>query len=188
MYTRPKCLVFPSRWKSVPSALDFNLFVIIEEIVCSFLLILCSFLFMYFEMILFDLYTIVLTKTFFFSKRVSLFFKDDFLLWQWSLFSLQSLYLKIELSKCIPSTLVKDWYNIIFPRLSTLFSHALAHGSLPFKKIIFAPEAFSYSFRMGLSLAKQLMSPNKMVESSAKFIFWFLGLLHVPLSFHAIIS
>ena len=38
-----------------------------------------------------------------------------------------------------------------------------------FEKFIFELEAFSYSIGMGLSLAKQLTSPQKMFVSSAKF-------------------
>ena len=38
-----------------------------------------------------------------------------------------------------------------------------------FEKSIFELEAFSYSIRIGLSLAKQLALPQKMFVSSAKF-------------------
>ena len=45
-----------------------------------------------------------------------------------------------------------------------------------FENLIFELEVLPYSIRMGLSLAKQLMLPEKMFVSSAKFtvlISWF---------------
>ena len=45
-----------------------------------------------------------------------------------------------------------------------------------FEKFIFELEVFLYSIRVGLSLAKQLMSPQKIFVSSAEFTilaFWF---------------
>ena len=95
----------------------------------------------------------------------------------WSLILSQSLLLRIELTKCIPSILINGLDHIIFPSLSVLFSYALACDAQLFEKIFFELKAFSYSFRMGLSLAMQLILPYQVIASSAKFtilIFWFL--------------
>ena len=71
-----------------------------------------------------------------------------------SLILFQSLLLRIELPRCIPSILVKDWDHAIFPSLSVLFLYALAGRARLFEKIIFELKVFSHSFRMGLSLAE----------------------------------
>ena len=53
-----------------------------------------------------------------------------------------------------------DWRQIKYMKLITPEC---------FEECIFELEAFSYSIGMGLSLAKQLTSPQKMFVSSAKF-------------------
>ena len=50
-----------------------------------------------------------------------------------------------------------------------------------FEEFIFRLEAFSYSIRMGLSLRKLLMSPQKKWCHQQSTLFWFLGLLSVHL-------
>ena len=129
---------------------------------------------MYFEIISIWLkfwQKIWLTNIFFLLKQTHAFHVSKMVFFLiWSLILSQSLLLRIELPKCIPSILGKDWDHIIFYSLSVLFSYVLARGAQFFEKIIFELEAFSYSFKMTLSLAKQLILPRKMVVSSAKFI------------------
>ena len=101
--------------------------------------------------------------TFSFSKRVSRCSKD------------KSLLARRELAKFAFSILVENWEHIIFPNLSVLFAYAPIHNGWLFEKFVFQAEAFSYSFRMDVSLSKQLRPPEKMVVSLPNFnvlTFW----------------
>ena len=89
-------------------------------------------------------------------------------LWIWSVLS------RIKLPINIPSILIKNRDHIIFPGLSVLFLYALARGVQLSLKIIFELESFLYSFRMGFSLAKQLILPKKIVAIRKVHYFDFL--------------
>ena len=82
----------------------------------------------------------------------------------------QSLMPRTELPKLISSALVENWKHIIFPILSVLFPYT----PTLFESLLFIWKP-SYSPRMGLSLSKQLMLPEKTAVLTAKFtilIFW----------------
>ena len=57
----------------------------------------------------------------------------------------------------------------ICPGLSVLFFYAPAYRAWLFEKFIFELKAYSYSFKITCILLRQVISPKKMVMSSAKF-------------------
>ena len=57
----------------------------------------------------------------------------------------------------------------ICPGLSVLFFYAPAYTAWLFEKFIFELKAYSYSFKITCILLRQVISPEKMVMSSAKF-------------------
>lgn len=79
----------------------------------------------------------------------------------------QSLILRTELPEFVFNTLVETWDHIIFLSLSVSFPYALTDNAQIFEEMVFQLADFSYSFGVALSWAKQLMSPEKMLVSSA---------------------
>ena len=74
------------------------------------------------------------------------------------------------------SILMKKSGHSIFPGWSTLFLYSSTHKAWLFEKLIFELDAFSYNFKIVRILLRQLISPKKMVASSAKLtilISWF---------------
>ena len=59
--------------------------------------------------------------------------------------------------------------HAICPGLSVLFLYAPAYRAWLFEKFIFELKAYSYSFKITCILLRQVISPEKMVMSSAKF-------------------
>ena len=79
----------------------------------------------------------------------------------------KSLTLRTELPEFVFNTLVETWDDIIFLSLSVSFPYALTDNAQIFEEMVFQLADFSYSFGVALSLAKQLMSSDKMLVSSA---------------------
>ena len=59
--------------------------------------------------------------------------------------------------------------HAICPGLSVLFLYDPAYRAWLFEKFIFELKAYSYSFKITCILLRQVISPKKMVMSSAKF-------------------
>ena len=81
-----------------------------------------------------------------------------------------------RIAKLISSISLENWGYINFPSLSVLFPCAPSHTAWLFEKNYFELKTSSFCFRMCLSLTRQLMPPEKMVTSAAKFnilILWY---------------
>ena len=103
---------------------NIDLLVILREIICSFL------------NFFFDVFWNGIYLTFNFHKNIWLITKCfllkeslTLLLFHRSLILSQSLLLRIELPKYIPSILVEDWDRIILPNLSVLFPYPVARNA-----------------------------------------------------------
>ena len=155
---------------------SFYLFFIIEEIV---FLLWISFL-MYFAVVyIWPIFgeSIWLTINFPLIDGLTLFQRYIFF-WILTVILSQSLISTVELLKFVAIVLLETWDHIIFHCSPVLFSYAPAHNGRLFENSIFELETLSYSFRMGLSLENQLISPEEMVTSLAKFInlsFWYFS-------------
>ena len=121
---------------------NIDLLVILREIICSFL------------NFFFDVFWNGLYLTFNFHKNIWLIIKCfllkeslTLLLFHRSLILSQSLLLRIELPKYIPSILVEDWDRIILPNLSVLFPYPVARNA----KFVFLPFFFYQPLKIRLA-------------------------------------